>query len=693
MSYYSISGIPDVRFDGVISVLGGSSSSSMYPTYLPKVNQRNAIPCDYTIDIFGENSSGLTYDIVLDLEQVNGSPLSNLVAHLVITESGFPVSWGIVSEANYVCREMVPDQNGTAISFSGSTELELSLQFTLDPSWDTDEIELVAFIQDNSSKEVLQGDKIALNDLQPFQATAYFSSSDTVTCETYTVQYFDNSMGDITSRTWNFEGGDPATSSDENPVVTYNTHGEYDAELIVSDGTVTDTALYTDYVLVKSVPAQANTPAGPAGTCEGGAFEYTTDPVTYASSYNWVVEPDDAGYMSGSGTTGTFHAASGWTGAYIVKVRAENECGDGVYSNEFTAELNHTPVAYQISQGGGYCEGDPGIEVKVFNSEMDTDYELYLEGEPTGTILPGTGDTLNFGHQTAEGIYTVIAFTDVCSNSMTGNAWIHMLESPEQPATPTGPENACNNEPASYATEGAGHADTYAWYLDPPEAGVITPNGEEATVEWEDGYTGASLITVEGENECGTGPVSDAFQTYVMDVPSPDISGLTLVCDGETADYSTEENTGSSYVWDVSGGIIISGAGTHQVTVEWGEPGTGILAVTETDSDGCSETTGDFEVNIDDCTGIEEFLSGKIRVYPNPARDILQVEIRMEQEQRFSLRILNQLGKVVYQVEENIPSGDKVIRIDTGGLPEGLYTLSMRGEDGASVQKIFVKIR
>ena len=52
-----------------------------------------------------------------------------------------------------------------------------------------------------------------------------------------------------------------------------------------------------------------------------------------------MVEPSDAGSMSGTGTTGTFTAATGWTGAYTIKVRAENDCGNSSYSSTLTHTL------------------------------------------------------------------------------------------------------------------------------------------------------------------------------------------------------------------------------------------------------------------------------------------------------------------------------------------------------------------
>jgi len=84
--------------------------------------------------------------------------------------------------------------------------------------------------------------------------SADFISDATEVCEMDQVTYTDLSTGDITSWDWTFEGGDPATSTDQNPVVTYNDEGVYDVELTVSDGTNSATLLLEDYINVLMIP-------------------------------------------------------------------------------------------------------------------------------------------------------------------------------------------------------------------------------------------------------------------------------------------------------------------------------------------------------------------------------------------------------------------------------------------------------
>ncbi len=84
--------------------------------------------------------------------------------------------------------------------------------------------------------------------------SASFSSDLTEVCETGAVHFNDESFGTITSWDWTFEGGDPETSTEQNPVVAYNDQGIYNVELTVSDGTNTSTELLEDYITVLISP-------------------------------------------------------------------------------------------------------------------------------------------------------------------------------------------------------------------------------------------------------------------------------------------------------------------------------------------------------------------------------------------------------------------------------------------------------
>lgn len=160
-NYYNISGYPTYFFDGVLNVVGGNASSSMYGNYVPKVNARNAIMSDFTIAIEFEESDA-DYSATVTIDNVGGNTSTNLKLHFVVTESHLPISWGLTDEQNFVNRLMVPDQNGTPLDFTGGSTQTVTLNFSTESWWDTDNCELVAFVQDNSTKEIKQGTKVPL---------------------------------------------------------------------------------------------------------------------------------------------------------------------------------------------------------------------------------------------------------------------------------------------------------------------------------------------------------------------------------------------------------------------------------------------------------------------------------------------------------------------------------------------------
>jgi len=526
-----------------------------------------------------------------------------------------------------------------------------------------------------------------LNDFFP-GVEAEFTASETVICVGESVTFTDQSTGDVISWEWIFEGGSPVNSSEQNPTITYLEVGEYFVQLTVSNGTEEDTKLKENYIIVTTIPAQANTPSGLAETCTGGSYSYTTSSIAYVDTYEWIVEPGDAGTISGTGTTGTFDAAVGWTGTYTIKVRAENECGIGPWSETLEANLYWAPIAYNFSGGGTYCEGGAGLEVILDGSETGVDYELYRNLGSTGIIIPGTGDPLSFGLQTEEGFYFAKGVSDYCSVTMNGNASITVLPLPGQPSEPSGPESVCRGDVAVYSTIGAGESDSYTWTLEPPEAGMMTPDEMEVEITWSDSFSGHAYLTVYGTNDCGDGPASEELEVTHAG-PEPEISGPQLVCVDDVEEYMTADNPGDSYTWEVTGGTIVGGSGTSLITVQWETVGTGTLMVTE-ENEMCSATSGIYEVVVDECTSIAENGATDVSIYPNPAHDVIHVElVSLDDSENSEWKIWNAQGKLMDKGQ--LSKKDITFQINTSEYLKGIYLLQIDSASGKMTKRIIIQ--
>jgi len=131
----------------------------------------------------------------------------------------------------------------------------------------------------------------------PISLTANFSADVTEICTEEEVHFTDQSVS-ATSWLWTFEGGTPATSTDQNPTVTYSTAGTFDVTLEVSDGTETDTKLIEDMITVSPIPTPEV--AGETDVCVNNELTYTTADNS-GSTYNWNVVGGDI--VNGNGTS------------------------------------------------------------------------------------------------------------------------------------------------------------------------------------------------------------------------------------------------------------------------------------------------------------------------------------------------------------------------------------------------------
>ncbi|MDZ7742320.1 MAG: T9SS type A sorting domain-containing protein [Bacteroidota bacterium] len=266
-----------------------------------------------------------------------------------------------------------------------------------------------------------------------------------------------------------------------------------------------------------------------------------------------------------------------------------------------------------------------------------------------------------------------------------------MISVPGTPGTPAGNTAVCgDNDSTAYTTSGASDANYYTWTLYPENAGEIIGTDVDAYVDLDDSFSGLAEINVMGSNECGDGPVSDNIEVNVYALPDPVISGETLVCEfWEGIVYTTSDNPDNTYTWEIEGGNITDGAGTHEVKIDWGEAGTGWLRVTEVTPQACEKTTEDYTVIIDDCTNIDELDLRYVSIYPNPARDELFIEFDRKLNESYTVRIMDLTGKSVAVYNETASNG--LIRINISELKKGLYSIELSNQESGKITQRLIK--
>ncbi len=116
------------------------------------------------------------------------------------------------------------------------------------------------------------------------------------------------------------------------------------------------------------------------------------------------------------------------------------------------------------------------------------------------------------------------------------------------------------------------------------------------SIQWTSLGTGTlSLVVTHTASGC-VAPASDYFVS-ISPIPTPTITGKDTLCENTSATYGVAANTGRKYVWNVTGGTIVSGQGTNSIQVLWGSNGTGLINLMDSVlASGCFVITNDYKV-------------------------------------------------------------------------------------------------
>lgn len=89
-----------------------------------------------------------------------------------------------------------------------------------------------------------------------------FGSDKSISCPGAAIQFNDFSAGQPTGWSWSFPGGNPSTSTAQNPMVTYNTPGIYPVTLTTTNSIGTDTRTLNAYINIAASSSPDPTTAG-----------------------------------------------------------------------------------------------------------------------------------------------------------------------------------------------------------------------------------------------------------------------------------------------------------------------------------------------------------------------------------------------------------------------------------------------
>ncbi len=286
---------------------------------------------------YNPNSKAITYDLF----HLHGDAFTMLYSEV---PQELSVSHADTLEAGAVTFEVTAD-SGSYIALTVDGEIlatavgdETSLEMNIPPQ-ELGSTMIVTVTKQNyyrySTKVTVYG--------EPQAPVADFSADVTSLTQGKTVNFKDRSKYLPTSWKWVFEGGTPETSTERNPSVTYESIGEFDVKLIVSNDEGSDEIVKTDFI--KVTPVQAPIAAFSISAKEifvGDEVRFTNKSENDPTSLKWTFEGGSPDTSSAEAPVVTYKKA----GTYKVKLVANNIAGSDTVTDSVTVKLE-----YCTSQG------------------------------------------------------------------------------------------------------------------------------------------------------------------------------------------------------------------------------------------------------------------------------------------------------------------------------------------------------
>lgn len=319
--------------------------------------------------------------------------------------------------------------------------------------------------------------------------------------------------------TWHWDFGDGTTSTQQNPNHTYNTQGNFNAQLIVQTAYgCSDTVRFP--VKVYKLPTAD---AGPnQNICRGISATLTG---TGGAHYSWIPTGDTTASIQVTPTAQTW---------YYVQVTDTNGCKA---NDSVRVSLKNLPNA------------NAGVNKTAC---LGNNVTLTASGGGSYLWLPGNQTTQSISVSPASTTNYIVIVTSAngCTNSDTANVKINLL-----PVAVAGSDQTICKGITTPLTASGGAS--YNWLT----TGATTP-----TIYVNPQATTSYVVQVTDSNGC---KANDTLLVTVNPVPTVNLTNV-FFCMG-TNTVMNAGNAGSTYLWSPTGEttqtILVSGEGTYGVIV------------------------------------------------------------------------------------------------------------------------------
>lgn len=154
--FYNMTHLPTAVFDGHLFSEAGSSTGSVYDSYLPLYDAAAAVKAPLNMELRGAFSTG-TYEFQVLFDKTAATDSLQGVLQLVLSQDSMWADWMGLTHFNHVTRDLIPDPEGNLISIpNAQTDFRFELSQFMGLDFYPGDYTLTAFLQDTRTHRVIQ---------------------------------------------------------------------------------------------------------------------------------------------------------------------------------------------------------------------------------------------------------------------------------------------------------------------------------------------------------------------------------------------------------------------------------------------------------------------------------------------------------------------------------------------------------
>lgn len=456
--------------------------------------------------------------------------------------------------------------------------------------------------------------------------------------------------------------------------------------------------------LLKSVPVA---PASISGPNTIGNYVATSTPITYtcpsvanAQSYLWEV-PAGVTIVSGQGTTAVtvnfLNVASSTSNLGNITAKAVAPCGmSPARSLNLLRTLPARPDNISASSSDVCVTAGPSSDI-TYSITPISGVSTYNWTVPAGASIVGDahGATIHVNYTAAFAANGIVSVSSV--NAIGSSAPRNLTVYRYQVANPTNIsgrlKGICPGSTYTYSFSPIAAATSYTYTA--PVGTIVTSanfpaNATNTLTTTENTFSVAypmdfvsGILNLTSTNGCGNSTGNNQDVTKAMPTPTALNGPATITCAmiGQQVTYTVPAAANvTSYVWIVPPGTtIVSGQGTTSLTVIFTNslPASSTLSVQYNNA--CNGIGGKKKLTLtkESCAPrpAEETTVTYSELYPNPASDVFNIDIKTENDSETTVSVYSFTGNLVSNVKHQLHAGENTITTDISRFPKGMYVV------------------